>query len=165
MTAKMVRGKRKALPRYRDLQLVSLAHFVDKIQQESARQLTKWGVQNRTAFEWMCYLTEEIGEIAQAINEHQYRGGPAEHVVVEAVQAATLLLKIAEIFDEQASIDPCYICGVCATARGAVWPKGHRATMHTSVCHYCRKRRSLASVGDYDWPRGSDRPPHSAGRD
>lgn len=66
---------------------------------ENGRQLDKWGVQSVSAFEWMTYLTEEVGELAEAISEHEYRNGRKEQIVKEAIQVATLALKIAEIFD------------------------------------------------------------------
>ena len=58
-----------------------------------------------------------------------------------------------------------YICAVCAAELGGSWPKGHGATCHSGMCPECWKVKSLASVGDYDWPQGSRRPRHSGGRD
>lgn len=66
--------------------------------QENRRQLKKWGIQDRTPFEWLAYATEELGEMAKAISEWVYRDGPPSEVVKEAIQAATLSLKIAEMF-------------------------------------------------------------------
>ncbi len=65
---------------------------------ENHRQLEKWGIQDHLASEWLMFATEELGELAQAIGEWQYRGDPAENVVKEAIQTATLCLKIAEMF-------------------------------------------------------------------
>lgn len=65
---------------------------------ESDRQIFKWGIQECTPQEWLSYLMEEIGELAQAISEEHYRGGPPSDVVKEAIQAATLTLKIAEAY-------------------------------------------------------------------
>lgn len=72
---------------------------MEKIQSESQRQFEKWGIQTRTAFEWLTYTTEELGELAEAIAEHEYRDGKATEVVKEAIQTATLALKIAAMFD------------------------------------------------------------------
>jgi len=58
-----------------------------------------------------------------------------------------------------------YICFECARARGGVWPDGHVATISTGECPACKRKVSLASVGDYDWPKGSQRPSVSGGRD
>ena len=68
---------------------------------ESLRQKAKWGIQTHTAFEWLTYTTEELGELAKAISEYEYRNGTAEDVVKEAIQTATLALKIAEMFDAE----------------------------------------------------------------
>jgi NTP pyrophosphatase (non-canonical NTP hydrolase) len=46
----------------------------------------------------MIYLTEEVGELAEAISEFEYRGGEKENIKKEAIQVATLAAKIAEMF-------------------------------------------------------------------
>ena len=68
------------------------------IYEENIRQIKKWGIQDHEPFEWLMFATEELGETAKAIGEFQYRGGLAEDVVKEAIQTATLMLKIAEMF-------------------------------------------------------------------
>ena len=45
-----------------------------ELQAENERQLAKWGVQDHHPFEWLAYCTEELGELAEAISEWQYRG-------------------------------------------------------------------------------------------
>jgi hypothetical protein len=55
---------------------------------ENLRQVEKWGIQDHSPFEWMIFLTEEHGELAQAISENYYRAGSLEDVVKEAVQVA-----------------------------------------------------------------------------
>jgi len=57
----------------------------------------KRGVQNVSPFEWMTYLVEEVGELAEAISEAEYRKGTFDDIYKEAIQVATLALKIAEI--------------------------------------------------------------------
>jgi len=74
--------------------------ILGKLFTEHANQIIKWGVQTHSAFEWLAYTTEELGELAEAISEHEYRNGPKEKVVSEAIQVATLALKIAEMFDK-----------------------------------------------------------------
>lgn len=71
--------------------------LLDLVRLESARQIGKWGIQDRHPFEWLAYLSEEFGEVSKAINEAVYRNGPASDVVNEAIQVATLALKIAEM--------------------------------------------------------------------
>jgi NTP pyrophosphatase (non-canonical NTP hydrolase) len=84
---------------YEDQCLKNIDKLIELVGQENERQLEKWDVQQATSFEWMLYLTEEIGELAQAINEFEYREGNAEDIVNEAIQSATLCLKIAEMFN------------------------------------------------------------------
>ena len=68
------------------------------VQAENRRQVKKWGVQDRTPAEWLSFTMEEVGEMAKAISEWKYRAGTTIEVVNEAIQSATLCLKIAEMF-------------------------------------------------------------------
>lgn len=70
------------------------------IREEHERQLAKWGVQDHSPFEWLAFTLEELGETSDAISDWHFRGGSAEAVVKEAMQTATLALKIAEMFKE-----------------------------------------------------------------
>ena len=72
--------------------------LIAKVKDEHVRQIGKWGVQDRSPFEWLTYTTEELGELANAISEHHYRNGNSEQVIKEAIQVATLSLKIAEMY-------------------------------------------------------------------
>lgn len=65
---------------------------------ENVHQLEKWGIQEHSPFEWLNFATEELGETAKAISEWHFRQGASEVVVNEAIQTATLMLKIAEMF-------------------------------------------------------------------
>lgn len=85
--------------KYTDKCLQSNTWITNRVQSENRKQLGKWGVQTHSAFEWLTYTTEELGELAEAIQEHEYRDGSAEQVVNEAIQLATLALKIAEMFE------------------------------------------------------------------
>lgn len=67
------------------------------ILKEDQRQLRKWGIQERSPFEWMNYLTEEVGELAKAISEAVYRDGDPGQISKEAIQVATLALKISKM--------------------------------------------------------------------
>ena len=48
-------------------------------------------------FEWLAYLTEELGSLSKAVSEAYYRNGPWQRARQEAIQVATLALKIAEM--------------------------------------------------------------------
>ncbi len=60
-------------------------------------QIKKWGIQTHSFFEWCNYITEELGELAKAIAENEYRHGTKQEIIDEAIQVATLALKIAEM--------------------------------------------------------------------
>lgn len=79
-----------------DLQLKDKRIF-EMVMEEQDRQIKKWGVQIRHPFEWLAYTTEEHGELAEAISEFVYREGLQSNVIKEAIQEATLCLKIAEM--------------------------------------------------------------------
>lgn len=80
-----------------DAEFARFYSLTDAVFEEGKRQVRKWGIQTRTPFEWMCYLTEEVGELAKAISEYAYREGTTERIRKEAIQVATLALKIAEM--------------------------------------------------------------------
>jgi NTP pyrophosphatase (non-canonical NTP hydrolase) len=86
---------------YTDRCLANDAWIVKKIQNENMNQLLKWGVQTHSSFEWLTYTTEELGELAKAIGEYEYRNGDKKEVVKEAIQVATLALKIAEMYETE----------------------------------------------------------------
>lgn len=67
---------------------------------ENVAQLEKWGIQDHDPVWWLAFATEELGELSEAISEFSFRGGTPEPVVKEAIQTATLCLKIAEMFNE-----------------------------------------------------------------
>lgn len=94
---------------FSDNKLLNLNKLVSFVEGENERQIKKWGVQRHTLFEWQTYTTEELGSTSKAISEYVYRGGPAEKVVSEAIQVATLSLKIAEMV---------MVKGACAREKG-----------------------------------------------
>ena len=88
-----------------DLGLENDAWIIKKIVNESCSQINKWGIQTHSSFEWLTYTAEELGELAKAIAEFEYRDGTKEQVVKEAIQVATLALKIAEMFEAIRTLD------------------------------------------------------------
>lgn len=85
------------LTQYRDNKLKDIKYLIDSIILEHMRQIDKWGVQEHSLFEWCNYTTEEVGELAKAIAEKEYRNGTFEDIFNEAIQVATLSLKIANM--------------------------------------------------------------------
>lgn len=71
---------------------------------ERKRQIEKWGSQDsNTLFAWMSILMEEVGELAEAVNEtefmnaaHPERGG-MEAIQKEAVHVAAVAASIIEV--------------------------------------------------------------------
>lgn len=85
------------MKQYTDQQFDHLQRLTDDLIIESKRQIKKWGIQTHSIFEWQNYTTEELGELAKAIAEHEYRNGNWENIYKEAIQVAALSLKIAEM--------------------------------------------------------------------
>lgn len=86
---------------YIDRGLENNKWIIKKVVDEKCSQVIKWGVQTHTSFEWLTYTTEELGELAKAISEFEYRSGTKDEVVKEAIQVATLALTIAEMFEAE----------------------------------------------------------------
>jgi NTP pyrophosphatase (non-canonical NTP hydrolase) len=81
-----------------DCQFIRKDMLFGLVIKEGEMQVKKWGVQNRDPFEWLAFLTEEVGELAQAISEWEFMVGHEREIIKEAIQVATLSLKIAEMF-------------------------------------------------------------------
>ncbi len=73
---------------------------LDLIRTEDACQRIERGDQTHTPDRWMLILSEEMGELSKAVLEAHY-DGDLEDVYCEAVQCATLCLKIAVMAREQ----------------------------------------------------------------
>lgn len=93
----------------KDLELKTLEScLIPCIRIESDQQIEKWGIQDQHPFEWMTIITEEVGEMAKAMLEHEWGNGSPREVTMEAIQVATLCLKIAEMYGAISSH------GICA---------------------------------------------------
>lgn len=78
-----------------------LAEWAERvIDDERTRQTVKWGVQDHPPFAWLAILTEEVGELAQAMSEEHWRNGPREDVLSEAVHVAAVARQIVEAIIE-----------------------------------------------------------------
>jgi len=89
------------MKRYHDEQFKHTRMLIKSIADENQRQLSIWGVQSHTLPEWLMYLIEEVGELAKAISEFMYRGEKSSNIYDEAIQVATLALKISEMIEIQ----------------------------------------------------------------
>ncbi len=70
---------------------------------ERQRQDKKWGFpQHNTPFEWVSILTEEVGELAMAMNDAYLGKQPSKDltsVLYEAIQVAAVAVSIVEHLD------------------------------------------------------------------
>lgn len=62
---------------------------------ESQRQVSKWGIQTHTPAEWFLILGEEFGELGQELCRAHFDNETRMNLYKEALQVATLALKIA----------------------------------------------------------------------
>lgn len=79
---------------------------------ERERQDAKWGQQNHEPQFWMGILMEEVGELAQAVNETVFDNGAAErakggyaNMRAEAVQVAAVAVAFVEYLDRRYGSD------------------------------------------------------------
>lgn len=72
-----------------------LLELVELVRLEHDRQIKKWGHQRALPQDWLLFIAEEEGELAQAVADHIYRDGGKDRIRAEAIQVATLALKIA----------------------------------------------------------------------
>ena len=89
--------------------------FAD-IDAEHQQVLGKWGVQVHEKKWWLIFLFEEFGELAKALAEYNFRQGPIDDVYDEAIQVATLSIKIyrmaklsSYIWSDTEEFNPCEI--------------------------------------------------------
>ncbi|MEJ7901784.1 MAG: hypothetical protein WKF63_08035 [Thermomicrobiales bacterium] len=81
---------------------------------ERIRQAKLWGVQRHSWPEWMCILTEEIGEAAQKANQLHWANGATavqleplpEGFREEFAQSAAVIVAMIEHLDEIAVTEP-----------------------------------------------------------
>jgi len=76
----------------KDKGLEKMDILLDLISKENIRQIEKWGWQDHDMFKWYTIIGEEFGEIGKAMLEQN-----KSKIVKEAIQTATLALKIAEM--------------------------------------------------------------------
>lgn len=81
----------------KDLGFKKMDKLLELVSKENINQIEKWGWQDHDIFEWLAYITEELGELSNAISEYTYRDGKKKEIVKEAIQTVTLALKIAEM--------------------------------------------------------------------
>ena len=71
--------------------------LADDVLEENKRQIVKWGVESLRPTAWASIIAEEMGELSKELLEYEYSGKLSPNLRVEAIQLATLALKIAEM--------------------------------------------------------------------
>ena len=89
------------MKQYTDQLIKDPKWIMQRIVKEHINQIKKWGIQTHSPFEWLTYTTEELGSLAKAISEYEYRNGTIDHIIDEAFQVATLAIKIAEMYKKE----------------------------------------------------------------
>jgi len=93
-------------------QLLKIRHELYRmVEEESDRQLEKWGLQTHSGPTWATISMEEVGEVAKAILNCEFEHGSRFEVRAEAIQAASLFLKIAEMYDAEPVVSTVYLAG------------------------------------------------------
>lgn len=103
------------------------------IENENRRQLKKWGAQDHALCEWLAIVAEEFGELAKAVVEKQFGKGLSASIVSEAIETATLCLKIAEMNLE--------ICPMGGIHNWVSFNIGGCDPEFVTKCLKCKKRR------------------------
>jgi NTP pyrophosphatase (non-canonical NTP hydrolase) len=70
------------------------------IDAELNRVMDKFGDQSLNLFDWQSILAEEAGEVAKAVNEHEFFGGDLQNVYTEAIHAAAVAVHMAAVIRE-----------------------------------------------------------------
>lgn len=94
-----------------------LRSAIAAVMSERTKQDGKWGEQNHQPQFWMGILMEEVGELAQAVNETVFNNGPEErakggyaNMRAEAVQVAAVAVAFIEMLDRNRTFKICPRC-------------------------------------------------------
>lgn len=83
---------------FKDKQLEDILNLLEAVKLENLLQIEEFGIQDYTLEWWSTILGEEYGELCKAIIEYYFeQGATLFQIYREAIQVATLALKIAEM--------------------------------------------------------------------
>ncbi|MDQ0254912.1 NTP pyrophosphatase (non-canonical NTP hydrolase) [Evansella vedderi] len=89
----------------KQLERLAMPDVIQDVLKERERQDRKWGEQNHLPPYWLGIITEEVGELAQAINEtylfnaREREKGGYKNMRTEAIQSAAVLIAFVECLD------------------------------------------------------------------
>lgn len=76
-----------------------MENVLNQIRAERERQNKKWGEQNHDDYRWLAILTEEVGELAQAILHNEFGGSHAGTSKTELVHVAAVAVQWLECME------------------------------------------------------------------
>ncbi len=78
-----------------------MENVVNQIRAERERQNKKWGEQNHDDYRWLAILTEEVGELAQAILHDEFGGSHAGTAKTELIHVAAVAVQWLECMERR----------------------------------------------------------------
>jgi len=94
-----------------------MENVLNLIRAERERQNKKWGEQNHDDYRWLAILTEEVGELAQAILHDEFGGSHAGTAKTELVHVAAVAVQWLECMERrqltQRAPDVACTCDAC----------------------------------------------------
>lgn len=110
-----------------------MENVLNLIRAERERQNKKWGEQNHDDYRWLAILTEEVGELAQAILHDEFGGSHAGTAKTELVHVAAVAVQWLECMERRQltprALDVCPSCD----GEGTGFSEGESWTC--SACH------------------------------
>ena len=67
-------------------------HFIQTWQSKARDNVEKWGLQDREAL--LLAMTEELGELTQAVLEHKHEGGEYQRIYDETADLGALVIQM-----------------------------------------------------------------------
>ncbi len=78
-----------------------MENVIELVRAERERQNKKWGEQNHDDYRWLAILTEEVGELAEAILHNEFGGHAAGNTQTELVHVAAVAIQWLECMDRR----------------------------------------------------------------
>lgn len=81
--------------------MTNLENVLSLVLAEYDRQNIKWGKQDHDNYHWLAILTEEVGELAQAILHDEFGGSCAGNVQIELIHVAAVAVQWLECIERK----------------------------------------------------------------
>lgn len=81
--------------------MITQEQAIDLVKKERERQDKKWGYpHHHHPMAWLSILMEEVGELAEAINENHFNNGSPDKIIKEATHVSAVALAMIEHFSD-----------------------------------------------------------------